>query len=188
MRGEINSYDTELVSLNLPFSEFHLTTGTMGTLRHYMRACRIRSGPHAEVPYAAIFAQWGKEVWASNIVEFFLEDTIKVTLSELAKLPKMPAKLKTFKRPTHHYMTDEENATQKERNDWVATVSKGVCSECMWRRFAGTTLSVEVPRGLAPRLAMEWIYTVHLLRDECREQGKRFMDFEIKGVDEQWKN
>jgi hypothetical protein len=76
------------------------------------------------------------------------------------------------------------------RDNWRVKeiLKEGVCSGCIWRRFVWREGMGEVymPDAMEEDEAMEWIKTVHLIKDVCGMRGKRLEPGNLRRLDEKW--
>lgn len=195
--GHWNAYDKALpgnVKLSLGFS---LTSyfGDHGTIVTYQDSCRRATGREG-IPCGAIYAQWGKEDWIFSEHKPQPQDLIRLTRQQLKYLPQMPTELKRIKLglPTSRPVTDQDRQDQAELAEWNSMMDKGICSDCVWRKYVpyGIMFDDLPVRSVIPdvvfgnEVAMEWIKTVHMMRNECEARGRQFVDFEVSRVTKTW--
>ncbi len=188
-RGGWGAYDKKLKMVhNKPLFSLQTIFGRNSLTHNYELVCRSADSSRGRgVPCGAVFAQWGVEEWSLQFPPQ-AKGLIRTTRQLLKQLPEMPQKLKNWKYPGRK-LTPEEKETYDEHTAWRERIEEGVCSDCLWRRFVeryamGFPL---IPKSEEDSVAMEWIKTIHLLRDGCKQQGKEFMEIELDNVNVEWK-
>lgn len=192
--GNWQSY-SENRFFDFPFRDYlaAFRLGSEGTISLYQTSCRIEG--HDSAPCAAILKQFGVEKWAFKRKPR-ARDLVRVTRKQLSLLPGMPQRLRDYTVPLDRHATKEENETWRLLTAWRQELKAGVCSDCVWRRFVPKANSIMLRKSEwllldtheSKEVAMEWIKTVHLMKDGCtaRGGGAGFQDDEVEKVDEAW--
>jgi hypothetical protein len=191
--GNWDTYDKGVsarLGKEIPFSMAEIF-GFDGTITSYLQSC-TQYGGIQKTPCGAIYAQWGTEEWLLPWKKPDIKHLIRITRQQLKVLPEFPEVFKTHSPNSNVDPPTEIRRIWAERMKWEKMIEEGVCSSCMWRQYVLDSSSLFEIKNIVPDIsagedvAIQWLKTVHLLRDNCRARGMRMDERRIIEIDEAW--